>query len=481
MSNQYDVAIIGSGPGGYVCAIRCAQLGMKVACIDRWQDDKGDSVLGGTCLNIGCIPSKALLDSSHHYWDAVEHFSAHGIDAKAQFRLKDMMARKEQIVLQLRRGVTGLLRAAKVDVLKGSACLQANKTIVLSESSNTQPKTIRAQNIILAAGSRPIDLPSCPQDNKYITNSTGALEFTEVPKRLGIIGAGVIGLELGSVWHRLGASVTLLEALPDFLPAVDKGVAGEAAKIYKEQGLELCLDTRVLNAEVHANEVLVEYEHKDKITKVKFDKLIVAVGRVPNSDGLLSEDSGVSLNNRGFVEVNEFCQTNVDGVYAIGDLVRGPMLAHKATEEGVMVAERIKGKQPQLDYALVPGVIYTHPEIAWVGKSRQELDAAGVAYKLGEFPFAAIGRAVASGETAGKVVLLADPNTDRILGCHIIGAHASELIQQIVLTMEFNGSSEDIALSVFGHPTLSEAVHEAALMMDGRAIHLPAKPTAAKR
>lgn len=478
MSNSYDVIVVGSGPGGYVCAIRCAQLGMSVACIDRWQDSKSEHVLGGTCLNVGCIPSKALLDSSHHYWDAKEHFGLHGVEVKPALDLRTMMERKQDVVAQLRRGVAGLLRASKVDVLKGTAQLLPNKQVSLNDDSGAAPKVLDAQHVVLAAGSKPLDLKSCPKDDKYIVDSTGALSFDKVPKRLGIIGAGVIGLELGSVWRRLGASVQLLEALPDFLPAVDKDIATETLKICSAQGLDVSLNTRVQSAKVHERKVQVEYELKKKKERVSFDRLIVAVGRVPESDGLLAPDSGVVLDERGFVDVDGHCRTAVPGVYAIGDLVRGPMLAHKASEEGVMVAEHIAGKQPELDYDLIPGVIYTHPEVAWVGKSRQQLDAEGIDYKVGVFPFAAIGRAVAAGDTAGKVVLLAARDTDRILGCHVVGARASELIQQLVLMMELRASTEDIALSVFAHPTFSEAVHEAALALDGRAIHMPAtRPT----
>ena len=474
MDEKYDVVVVGAGPGGYVCAIRCAQLGMKTACIDRWEDTKGNLILGGTCLNVGCIPSKALLDSSHHYWNATQHFAEHGIEAKPTFNLKTMMTRKAGVVEQLRRGVAGLLSAAKVEVLQGEASLQADKTIVLAQDNNAAPKQIRAKHIVLATGSNPLDLASCPLDQLHIVNSTGALEFDKVPKRLGIIGAGVIGLELGSVWHRLGASVTLLEALADFLPAVDQSVASQALKIYKRQGLDICMNARVQKAEVKNHEVLVDYTLKDKTIQTVFDRLIVAVGRTPASN-YLSKDSGVLTDERGFIQVDKFCHTAMEGVYAIGDLVRGPMLAHKASEEGVMVAERISGKKAELDYELIPGVIYTHPEIAWVGKNRQQLDAEGISYRLGEFPFSAIGRAIAAGETEGKVAIFADSDTDRILGCHIVGSQASELIQQVVLAMEFQGSAEDIALTVFGHPTMSEAVHEAALMLDERAIHLPNK------
>jgi dihydrolipoamide dehydrogenase len=425
---------------------------------------------------VGCIPSKALLDSSHHYWDAMQDFEEHGIEVKPKLHLKTMMGRKEKVVEQLRRGVKGLLAAAKIDVLQGEARLHTNKEIVLTPPQGKKPMKLTGEHIVLASGSHPIDLRSCPMDQHYIVDSTGALEFDEVPGRLGIIGAGIIGLELGSVWRRLGASVSLLEALPNFLPAVDKGIAAAAQKIYTQQGLEICLGARVEKAEVSKDEVRVEYTLKDKTMHAVFDKLIVAVGRAPATANLIAENSGVQIDERGFIEVNQHCQTSLANVYAIGDSVRGPMLAHKASEEGVMVAERIAGKQPELDYDLIPGVLYAHPEIAWVGKNRQQLDAEGISYKVGEFPFSAIGRAIAAGQTEGKVVILADATTDRVLGCHIVGAHASELIQQIVLVMEFCGSTEDIALSVFGHPTLSEAVHEAALMLDNRAIHLPAKP-----
>lgn len=470
-ASNYDVIIIGAGPGGYVCAIRCAQIGMRVACIDAWHDATGKATLGGTCLNVGCIPSKALLDSSHHYKMAKQDFGTHGIIAKIDLDLKKMLLRKDKVVAQLNKGVAALLQAAKVTVLTGKGQLLADKK-VRYVSLDSKEKVLQADHIVLATGSSPVDLKSCAVDDKHIVNSTGALNFKAVPKRLGIIGAGVIGLELGSVWARLGAEVTIFEALPDFLPMVDTAVAKATKKILNNQGLQMHFNTRVERATSTKNGVTVDIKEKTKTKSLNFDKLIVAVGRTPLSSEVLAEGCGVHCDDHGFVIVDEYCKTEVANVYAIGDLVRGPMLAHKASEEAMMVAERLVGKKPKLDYDLIPGVVYTHPEVAWVGKSRQELDQAGVNYRVGEFPFAAIGRAIAAGEQEGMVVILADADTDRILGCHIVGAHAADLVQQIVLSMEFCGSAEDLALSVFAHPTLSEAVHEAALAVDNRSIHM---------
>ncbi|MDT8428841.1 MAG: dihydrolipoyl dehydrogenase [Pseudomonadales bacterium] len=474
MTDKFDVLVIGGGPAGYVAAIRCAQLGLKTACIEKWHDDKKNAVFGGTCLNVGCIPSKALLDSSYKYAEANKSFASHGIKAeKISIDVPAMIARKEKIVSQLTGGVKQLFAANKVEGIAGTGKLLKGRKVEVTahDGSTTQ---YEADNIILAAGSEPINIPPAPIDNDSIVDSTGALEFQAVPKRLGVIGAGVIGLELGSVWSRLGAEVTVLEAVDSFLPAVDKQIAREAQKILGKQGLDIRLGTKVTGSSVSKGKsktVTVTYTDSEGEQKIVFDKLIVAVGRRPLSKGLLAEDSGVEVDTRGFVVVDEQCATAVDGVWAAGDLVRGPMLAHKGMEEGVMIAERIAGKKTQVNYALVPFVIYTHPEIAWVGKTEQELTEAGIAFKTGTFPFSVNGRAMAANDTDGLVKILADEKTDRVLGCHIIGPSAADLVQQVAIAMEFSASAEDIGLTMFSHPTLSEAVHEAALAVNGHAIH----------
>jgi dihydrolipoamide dehydrogenase len=472
MSDKYDVVVIGSGPAGYVAAIRAAQLGLKTACIEMWQDKAGKTRLGGTCLNTGCIPSKALLDSSYKYHEAAQGLAVHGIKvSKASLDVPAMLARKDQIVGQLTGGIAGLFKANGVTSLEGTGKLLARQQVELTRHDG-KTEIIEAANIIIAAGSVPVEIPPAPLDHKHIVDSTGALEFSEVPKRLGVIGAGVIGLELGSVWNRCGSEVVVLEALEDFLPMMDQQISKEAAKIFKKQGLDIRLGCRVTNAEVKKGKVQVTFSNADGEHSETFDKLIVAVGRRPRSENLLAADCGVSMDERGFIFVNDFCETEAPHVYAVGDIVRGPMLAHKGSEEGVMVAERIAGKKAQMNYETIPSIIYTHPEIAAVGKTEQELKADGIAYNAGTFPFAASGRALASNDSEGMVKLLADAETDRILGCHIIGPSAADLAQQIVIAMEFGSSAEDIGLTVFGHPTLSEAVHEAALAVGGHAIHI---------
>ncbi len=476
MSEKYEVIVIGAGPAGYVAAIRCAQLGMKTVCIEKWVDDKGSVKLGGTCLNTGCIPSKALLDSSYKYLEAKEDFDVHGIShSSLQIDVKKMVARKDKIVQQLTGGVAGLFKANGVSSIEGAARLLANKQVEVSNAAGE--KTVYdADKIIIAAGSVPVNIPSAPLLDDVVVDSTGALAFTSVPKRLGVIGAGVIGLELGSVWSRLGAQVTVLEALDEFLPAADAGIAKDAKKVLQKQGLDIRLGTRVTGTEVkgkgRSREVTVEYSDAKGTHSEVFDKLIVCVGRRPLSEHLLAPDCGVNLDERGFIFVNEQCATDARDIYAVGDVVRGPMLAHKGSEEGVMVAERIAGKKTQINYDNIPAVIYTHPEIAWVGKTEQELKAAGIEYKVGSFPFAASGRALAANETTGMVKIIAAADTDRVLGCHIIGPSAADLVQQVVIAIEFGASSEDLALTVFSHPTLSEAVHEAALAVGGHAIHI---------
>jgi dihydrolipoamide dehydrogenase len=472
MSNSYDVVVIGAGPAGYVAAIRAAQLGLSTACIEMWVDDNGKPSLGGTCLNVGCIPSKALLDSSHKYVETRDDLGIHGINTTGvEFDVAAMIARKNKIVSQLTGGIAGLFKANGVTLLPGSGKVKAGKKVDVTAADGTVQE-VQAGSIIIAAGSVPVDIPPAPVDNDLIIDSTGALELDSVPARLGVIGAGVIGLELGSVWGRLGSEVVVLEALDEFLPAVDHQISKDAAKTFKKQGLDIRLSTRVTGTSVNAGKVTVTYSNAEGEHSEEFDKLIVAVGRKPRSSELLSADSGVSLDERGFIFVNDYCETEAAGVYAIGDVVRGPMLAHKGSEEGVMVAERIAGKKAQMNYDCIPSVVYTHPEIAWVGKNEQELKCDGIEYKAGVFPFAASGRAMAANDTGGMVKIISSVETDRILGCHIIGPSAADLVQQVVIAMEFGASTEDLALTVFGHPTLSEAVHEAALAVDGHAIHI---------
>ena len=472
MPEKYDVVIIGSGPAGYVAAIKAAQLGLKVACVEQWLDDSDNIQLGGTCLNVGCIPSKALLDSSHKFADVRDNLAVHGITVKkADIDIPAMLARKDQIVSQLTGGITGLFKHNGVTPISGvGKVLVGAKVEVTDNKGNVQ--VLDASNVIIAAGSVPVSIAPAPIDDEHIIDSTGALRLTEVPVRLGVIGAGVIGLELGSVWRRLGSEVVMLEALDEFLPMMDVQIAKEAGKIFKKQGLDIRLGARVIGTEVKKGKVEVTYTSAGGEHTELFDKLIVAVGRRPRSEDLFSSDSGITLDERGFIYVNDNCETEAPHVYAVGDIVRGLMLAHKASEEGVMVVERIAGKQAQMNYDCVPSVIYTHPEIAAVGQTEQELKADGIECKIGVFPFAASGRALAANDSDGIVKMIADAETDRILGCHIIGPSAADLVQQVVIAMEFGSSAEDLALTVFGHPTLSEAVHEAALAVDGQAIHI---------
>ncbi len=474
--SKFDVVVIGSGPAGYVAAIRAAQLGLNVACLEKGVNKMGKPGFGGTCLNVGCIPSKALLDSTHKYHEAKHDFDIHGISSKEiSIDIPQMIARKDQIVGQLTGGIGQLFKANGITAIEGSGKVLAGKVVEVTKADGSV-ETLTAENIVIAAGSLPVDIPPTPVDQDVIVDSTGALEFLETPKRLGVIGAGVIGLELGSVWGRLGAEVVVLEALEEFLPAVDKQIAKEAKKIFtKKQGMDIRLGARVTGSKVARKKVTVTYVDKEGEKQEVFDKLIVAVGRRPQSENLLAADSGVTMDERGFIFVNDYCETEAPGIYAIGDIVRGPMLAHKGSEEGVMVAERIVGKKAAMNYECIPSVIYTHPEVAAVGQTEEQLKADGIDYKVGVFPFAASGRAMAANDTAGMVKMIAHAETDRILGCHIIGPSAADLVQQVVIAMEFGSSAEDIGLTVFGHPTLSEAVHEAALAVDGHAIHIANK------
>lgn len=472
MSEKYDVIVIGSGPAGYVAAIRAAQLGLKTACIEKWRNEEGKGVNGGTCLNVGCIPSKALLDSSYKYHEAKDDFAIHGITAKGvDINIPSMIARKNQIVKQLTGGIGALFKGNGVTSIFGTGKLLAGKKVEVTDFDG-KVVVYEAENVILASGSSPINIPVAPVDNNVVVNSTGALEFSAVPKRLGVIGAGVIGLELGSVWNRVGSKVIVLEALDSFLAIMDQQIAKETHKILVKQGLDIRTSSRVTASKVKGKEVTVTYLDKDgKEQQETFDKLIVCVGRRPFTENLLAADSGVNLDERGFIFVNEFCATNAPGVWAIGDVVRGPMLAHKGSEEGVMVAERIAGQKTQMNYDIIPNVIYTHPEVASVGKTEEQVKASGEPYNIGTFPFAASGRAMAANEAEGLVKIIAHADTDRILGAHIVGPSAADLVQQVAIAMEFGSSAEDLGMMVFGHPTLSEAIHEAALAVHGHAIH----------
>ncbi len=478
MTTDFDVIVIGAGPAGYVCAIRCAQLGLKTACIDSWLNEQGKPSLGGTCLNVGCIPSKALLQSSELYEQAIKDFDQHGIKlASVELDLKTMMQRKNKIVGELTSGIAALFKANKITLITGSGKLRADNKV---EVTHQQEKNIyRGEHIVIASGSSSTELSIAPLTDNLIVDSTGALGFDSVPEKLGVIGAGVIGLELGSVWRRLGSQVTVLEAQDVFLPMADQQITRDAKRLYKKQGLDICLNARLLKTEIKTinktKQVEVSYENASGEQKIIFDKLIVAVGRKPNTDNVFDNEADLILDERGFIHVNDQCETSHPGVYAIGDVVRGPMLAHKGSEEGMMVAELIAGKYAAINYDLIPAVIYTHPEIAWVGKTEQQLKAAGEKFNSGSFPFVASGRAKAQGDTNGMVKILSQADTDRILGVHIIGANASELIAQAVIAMELGASAEDIALTIFAHPSLSEAVHEAALAVDGRAIHIVQK------
>jgi dihydrolipoamide dehydrogenase len=465
--DAFDVVVIGGGPGGYVAAIRAAQLGLKTACIDEWKGADGKPALGGTCTNVGCIPSKALLQSSEYYEHAGHGFADHGIKVKGlDLDLATMLKRKEKVVKSSNDGVLYLFKKNKIQFFHGRGSFGKSPSEVVVGG-----QTIQARHVIIATGSNPRALPGAEFDEKLILSNTGALAIADVPKRLGVIGAGVIGLEMGSVWRRLGAEVTILEALPSFLGAADEAISKEAAKIFAKQGLKIEVGVRVGKIEAKKT-VKVQYTAADNSSKtLDVDKLIISIGRVPNTDGLNAAGVGLKVDERGFVVVDGDCRTSLPNVWAIGDVVRGPMLAHKAEEEGVAVAERIVGQKPHVDFNTVPWVIYTTPEIAWVGETEQQLKARGADYRAGSFPFAANARARAIGDTSGLVKFLADAKTDQVLGVHIIGPFAGELIAEAVVAMEFRGSAEDIGMICHAHPSLSEAMKDAALAVDKRAIN----------
>ena len=473
MSQQFDVLVIGGGPGGYVAAIRAAQLGFKVACCESnpYADPKGQPRLGGTCLNVGCIPSKALLHTSHMFEEAGHAFADQGISVGTpKIDVTKMIARKATIVTQLTQGIAGLFKKNKVTFLAGHG------SFVGQGAGGWQvqvgKETVEAKQVIIATGSTARHLPGVPVDNEIVCDNIGALEIGAVPKKLAVIGAGVIGLEMGSVWRRLGAEVTVLEAMPDFLAAADQDIAKEAQKVFTKQGLAFNFGVKIGDIKASKKGVTINYTDKDgKAQKLEADRLVVSIGRIPNTDGLSADKVGLKINERGMIEVDGHCKTNLPGVWAIGDVVRGPMLAHKAMEEGVAVAELMAGQAGHISFDFIPWVIYTDPEIAWVGKTEQQLKAEGVAYKAGKIPFLANGRALGAGNAQGFVKMLADAKTDRILGVHIIGPNASELIGECVVAMEFGAASEDLARICHAHPTLSEVVHEAALACDKRPLH----------
>jgi dihydrolipoamide dehydrogenase len=480
MAKQFDVVVIGGGPGGYIAAIRAAQLGFTVACIDAWTNAKGGPAPGGTCTNVGCIPSKALLQSSEHFDHAGHHFAEHGIEVKGlNLNLGQMLARKDKVVQQNNDGILFLFKKNKVSFFHGRGAFVKNQTQGSVEgwqievtAAGKEPELVVGKHVVIATGSNPRALPGTPFDEKQVLSNDGALSIGDVPKKLGVIGAGVIGLEMGSVWRRLGAEVTILEALPSFLGAVDEQVAKEAHKALTKQGLKIELGVKIGAIKSEKKGVSIEYaDAKGGAQKLDCDKLIVSIGRVPNTDGLQAQSVGLNLDERGFIVVDEECRTNLPKVWAIGDVVRGPMLAHKAEEEGVAVAERIAGQHGHVNFNTIPWVIYTSPEIAWVGKTEQQLKAEGRAYRAGTFPFLANGRARALGDTTGLVKFLADAQTDEILGVHIVGPMASELIAEAVVAMEFRASSEDIARICHAHPSLSEATKEAALAVDKRSLN----------
>lgn len=470
---EYDVVVIGAGSGGYVAAIRCAQLGLKTVCIDNYVNAKGKSTLGGVCLNTGCIPSKALLDSTHHYYAATNHFQQHGINIEgASFDVATMMDRKEKIIGRLTDGIAMLFIKNKIKWIKGQARLLSNNRIEVTQSDKKSNTTeLKTNHIIIATGSSPAHLDFLACDGKDIVDSTEALSFDEVPRRFGVVGAGVIGLELGTVWNRLGAKTIILNRGEKFLKSVDRQIAQAARTELESQGLDIRTGVAIKQVKKTSKRVSVKYMDSNGEHTVQFDKLLVATGRKPNSDKLNAEAVGLHVNMRGFIEVDHENRTSLQGVYAIGDVVRGPMLAHKASEEGMAVAERIAGGTVEIDFNTVPWIIYTWPEIAWVGRNTEELQNMNIQFNSGVSPLSANGRALCMGESAGMVKILSDAKTDRILGVHMLAPNASELIGEAVVAMEFAASAEDLARTIHAHPTISEAIHEAALAVDSRPIH----------
>jgi dihydrolipoamide dehydrogenase len=473
---SFDVVVIGGGPGGYIAAIRAAQLGLNTACVDEWRGADGRPALGGTCTNVGCIPSKALLQSSENFEQAGHHFAEHGVKVRGlELDLAQMLRRKDKVVKSNNDGIVYLFKKNKVTFIhgRGSFVRASGEGYEIA----VEKETLAGKHVIVATGSSPRPLPGADFDEKLILSNTGALVIPEVPKRLGVIGAGVIGLEMGSVWRRLGSEVTILEALPSFLGVADEQIAREAAKIFARQGLRIELGAQITKVSQSRKSITVQYTASDNSSKTfECERLIVSIGRLPNTEGLNAGAVGLKLDERGFIAVDEDCRTSLPNLWAIGDVVRGPMLAHKAEEEGVAVAERIAGHKPHVDFNTVPWVIYTTPEIAWVGKTEQQLkgegQASGVDYRVGTFPFSANARARALGDTSGMVKFVADAKTDQILGVHIIGPYASELIAEAVVAMAFGGSAEDIGMICHAHPSLSEALKEAALGVDKRALNL---------
>jgi dihydrolipoamide dehydrogenase len=467
--NSYDVTIIGSGPGGYVAAIRCAQLGMKTALIEKY------NTLGGTCLNVGCIPSKALLDSSHHYDDAIRHFEGHGIEISGDVKvsLEKMIARKDQVVAQTTSGIDFLMKKNKIEVLNGFGSFKDATHIVITKEDGTSEE-IETKNVIIATGSKPANLPFITLDKERVITSTEALKLKEIPKHLIVIGGGVIGLELGQVYRRLGAEVSVIEYMDRIIPTMDKAQSKELTKALKKQGVKFFLSHQVAGLANNGNEVtLTATDKKDQEVSITGDYCLVSVGRRPYTDGLKAENAGIKINERGQVEVNDHLQTNISNIYAIGDVIKGAMLAHKAEEEGVFVAETLAGQKPHIDYNLIPGVVYTWPEVASVGKTEAQLIESAVAYKTGQFPMRALGRSRASGDTDGFVKILSDATTDEVLGVHMVGARVADLIAEAVVAMEFRASAEDIARMSHAHPTYAEAVKEAALAAtDNRPLHI---------
>jgi dihydrolipoamide dehydrogenase len=474
MSKSFDLIVIGAGPGGYIAAIRAAQLGMSVACVDAWKNAKGGPAPGGTCTNVGCIPSKALLQSSEHYEQAAHHFADHGIEVKGlAVDVAKMVGRKDTVVKQNNDGILYLFKKNKVSFFHGTASFAgAADGLYQIAVTGAASEALSARHVVVATGSSARALPQAPFDEQRVLSNDGALRLGQVPRKLGLIGSGVIGLEMGSVWRRLGAEVTILEGLPGFLGAVDEQIAKEAHKAFTRQGLKIELGVKVGDVRTGEQGVSVAYTNaKGEGKTLEVDRLIVSIGRVPHTAGLNAKSVGLQLDERGSIVVDDDCRTNLPHVWAVGDVVRGPMLAHKAEEEGVAVAERIAGQHGHVNFNTIPWVIYTSPEIAWVGQTEQQLKAAGRAYKAGTFPFLANGRARALGDTTGMVKMLADATTDEILGVHIVGPMASELIAECVVAMEFRASSEDIARICHAHPSLSESTKEAALAVAGRTLN----------